>query len=272
MASVGPAHAATVAAALVAGATSRRSDHSAGTAGSEPSGPADRRSVNSAGCLWWRRRRPAKPFNGREVTPVTARDTPAPASPIGHWFFVSLVIMATRAPKGSTRPRGGGSGEFRAEPDRPARRKPAASSGRSGAARSGTGPKSGRTGGSAANRNRNRGRGGGRPAARTRKGASGRRPQSRRPTHDPVVILVQWIGQAIAAAWMVAASPGRLHRAPLRPQCPGPRSRAPPGRYRAALAGRGHRAGRPASGGGSTTRSAGPSRRSCTAPPVRHPG
>ncbi len=111
--------------------------------------------------------------------------------------------MATRAPKGSTRPQGGGSGEFRAEPDRPARRKPAASSGRSGAARPGTGPKSGRTGGSAANRNR--GRGGGRPAARARKGGSGRRPQSPRPTHDPIVILVQWIGHAIAAAWMVAA-------------------------------------------------------------------
>ena len=110
--------------------------------------------------------------------------------------------MATRAPKGSTRPQGGGSGEFRAEPGRPARRKPAASSGRSGASRAGTGPKA-RTGSSTANRNRSRG--GRRPAARARKGANRRRPQSRRQTHDPFVILVQWIGHAVAAAWMVVA-------------------------------------------------------------------
>ena len=109
--------------------------------------------------------------------------------------------MATRAPKGSTRPQGGGSGEFRAEPDRPARRRPATSSGRSGASRAGTGPKA--RGSSTANRNRSRG--GRRPAARARKGAYGRRPQSGRQTHDPIVILVQWIGHAIAAAWMVVA-------------------------------------------------------------------
>jgi S-DNA-T family DNA segregation ATPase FtsK/SpoIIIE len=110
--------------------------------------------------------------------------------------------MATRAPKGSTRPQGGGSGEFRAEPNRPARRKPATSSGRSGTSRAGSGPKA-RSGGSTANRNRSRG--GRRPAARARKGANGRRPQSRRQTHDPIVILVQWIGHAVAAAWMVVA-------------------------------------------------------------------
>ena len=38
-------------------------------------------------------------------------------------MFVSLAIMATRAPKGYNRPRGGSSENARAEPDRPARRK-----------------------------------------------------------------------------------------------------------------------------------------------------
>jgi DNA segregation ATPase FtsK/SpoIIIE, S-DNA-T family len=97
--------------------------------------------------------------------------------------------MATRAPKGSTRPRGGSSGDLRAEPSGPARRKPAASS--RSAARS---PARSRSTSS-------------RTRASTRSKSStarGRRPAPVR-SRDPILILVGWVGHALAAAWMVVA-------------------------------------------------------------------
>ena len=97
--------------------------------------------------------------------------------------------MATRAPKGSTRPRGGSSGDLRAEPSGPARRKPAASS--RSATRS---PAKSRSTSS-------------RTRASTRSKSStarGRRPAPVR-SRDPILILVGWVGHALAAAWMVVA-------------------------------------------------------------------
>ena len=104
--------------------------------------------------------------------------------------------MATRAPKGSTRPNGGSSEKFRAEPDRPARRK-AGTTGRPGQSRSGSGSTSARRGSSSANR-------GTRKTTR-RPAGRGRRPAARPETRDPILILIQWIGHALAAAWMVVA-------------------------------------------------------------------
>jgi DNA segregation ATPase FtsK/SpoIIIE, S-DNA-T family len=102
--------------------------------------------------------------------------------------------MATRAPKGSTRPRSGTSEDFRAEPGKPARKKGNGGQGRSTTSRSGSsGRQPARRGTSTAAR----GKGGvkGRPV---------RRPQPR-TTHDPILILIHWLGHALAAVWMVAA-------------------------------------------------------------------
>ena len=110
-----------------------------------------------------------------------------------------MVIMATRAPKGFTRPRGESSADVRAEPDRAAQRKPRTSSGRPAQSRSGSGSNSARRGSSSANRSPRNGRK--RPAKRTR----GRRPPAKPATRDPILILIQWIGHALAAAWMVVA-------------------------------------------------------------------
>jgi DNA segregation ATPase FtsK/SpoIIIE, S-DNA-T family len=104
--------------------------------------------------------------------------------------------MATRAPKGYTRPRGGTKEGSRAEPDGPARRKGNGSGGRSSASRSASGRKSARRGSSSTARGK--GKGAGRTTGR------GRGPQPR-PTHDPILILIHWIGHALAAAWMVGA-------------------------------------------------------------------
>jgi S-DNA-T family DNA segregation ATPase FtsK/SpoIIIE len=106
--------------------------------------------------------------------------------------------MATRAPKGYTRPRGGTSEDTRAEPDRPARRKANGASGRATGSRSAERRKSARRG-SSATAARRKGRGGGRTAGR------GRGPQPPRQTHDPILILISWLGHALAAAWMVVA-------------------------------------------------------------------
>ncbi len=98
--------------------------------------------------------------------------------------------MATRAPKGSTRPRGGSSDDFRAEPSGPARRKPAASS--RSATRSKAKPRS--------TSSRTRG------TSRTKSGTTRRRPAATRSRdRDPILILVGWVGHALAAAWMVVA-------------------------------------------------------------------
>jgi hypothetical protein len=99
--------------------------------------------------------------------------------------------MATRAPKGSTRPRGGSSDDFRAEPAGPARKKPAGTSGGS-TTRTTAKPK----------RKRNtRTKSTSRPRRST---ARGRRPAPARP-RDPILILIGWVGHALAAAWMVVA-------------------------------------------------------------------
>ena len=111
-------------------------------------------------------------------------------------MFVSVVIMATRAPKGYNRPRGGSSENVRAEPDRPARRK-ASTTGRPGQSRSGSGSTSARRGSSSTNRNPRKGN--------RRRAGQGRRPSARPKPRDPILILLQWIGHALAAAWMVVA-------------------------------------------------------------------
>ncbi|MGA2826888.1 MAG: DNA translocase FtsK [Streptosporangiaceae bacterium] len=105
--------------------------------------------------------------------------------------------MATRAPKGNTRPRDGSSENFRAEPGRPARGK-AGTTARPSQPRSGSKPTAARRGSSSANRNPRKGNGR-RPAGR------GRRPPARPPARDPILILIQWAGHALAAAWMVVA-------------------------------------------------------------------
>ena len=111
-------------------------------------------------------------------------------------MFVSVAIMATRAPKGYTRPRGGSSENVRAEPDRPARRK-ASTTGRPGQSRSGSGSTSARRGSSSTNRN---------PRKKNRRPAGqGRRRPARPEPRDPFLILIQWIGHALAAAWMLVA-------------------------------------------------------------------
>jgi S-DNA-T family DNA segregation ATPase FtsK/SpoIIIE len=104
--------------------------------------------------------------------------------------------MATRAPKGTARPRGGSTEDFRAETDRPARKKASSSTGRSTTSRSGSGKKPARRGSSSTARRRGKGTG--------RTTGKGRRPAPR-PTHDPILILIQWLGHALAAAWMVVA-------------------------------------------------------------------
>jgi DNA segregation ATPase FtsK/SpoIIIE, S-DNA-T family len=103
--------------------------------------------------------------------------------------------MANRAPKVYTRPRGGRSENVRAEPDRPARRK-ASTTGRPGQSRSGSGSTSARRG-SSSNRHPRKGN--------RRRAGQGRRPPARPKPRDPILILIQWIGQALAAAWMVVA-------------------------------------------------------------------
>jgi S-DNA-T family DNA segregation ATPase FtsK/SpoIIIE len=118
-------------------------------------------------------------------------------------MFVNLVIMATRAPKGSTRPRDGSSENFRAEPGRPARGK-AGTTARPSQPRSGSKPTAARRGSSSANRNPRKGNGR-RPAGQGRRSAGQGRPPARPPARDPILILIQWAGHALAAAWMVVA-------------------------------------------------------------------
>ncbi|MGH3259983.1 MAG: DNA translocase FtsK 4TM domain-containing protein, partial [Streptosporangiaceae bacterium] len=106
--------------------------------------------------------------------------------------------MATRARDGSARQRDG-------------RVDPAVKGSRSGttASRSGGTPRRRPSGGSgrgttgrSANKKRSKAKGG-----RTGRASTARRGAASRPqhAHDPVVILVSWIGRAIAGAWMVAA-------------------------------------------------------------------
>ena len=118
--------------------------------------------------------------------------------------------MATRARNGSTRPRGGPA-EAAFEAPGPGDERPASRPRpRTGSTtRGGSGTKSGGT-----TRRGTAGKPGRGTTARsgkrkhTRGAASKRRPAKGRPAGrpaDPVVILITWTGQAIAAAWMVVA-------------------------------------------------------------------
>ena len=105
--------------------------------------------------------------------------------------------MATRAPRSTSRPQGGSSGRARS-----------ASAGK-------------RAQGGSAGRGGSASRGGRKPAPRGNQGRGGRGGQSGRngrrpspPPANPVVILISWIGKALAGAWMaIAHSAGAAARA-----------------------------------------------------------
>ncbi|HLH59594.1 MAG TPA: DNA translocase FtsK [Streptosporangiaceae bacterium] len=108
--------------------------------------------------------------------------------------------MATRAPKGYSRPRSGTSEDFRAEPDKAARKKGNGGQGRGTTSRSGS---SGQR--PARRRTSTPARGGSGPRGQRKgTGRGNKRPQPR-TTHDPILILIHWLGHALAAVWMVAA-------------------------------------------------------------------
>ncbi len=86
--------------------------------------------------------------------------------------------------------------DIRAELDRPARKKASSSTGRATTSRSVSGKKPARRGSSSTARKR---KGTGRTTGK------GRRPEPPRTTHDPILILISWLGHALAAAWMVVA-------------------------------------------------------------------
>ena len=112
-------------------------------------------------------------------------------------MLATVSIMATRAPKSAARPRGSSDGRPRQPGAAP---RPRAASSR---AASSTGATRGGRGGQGAG-------GGRRTSAPQRRGQSrsaGRGKSGRRPsrTANPVVILVGWIGAAVAGAWMALA-------------------------------------------------------------------
>jgi S-DNA-T family DNA segregation ATPase FtsK/SpoIIIE len=103
--------------------------------------------------------------------------------------------MATRVPKGGTRPQGRtvsrtppAGGSSRSGP-RSSTRRPTSTKGKPASARGG---QNGGKGG--------RGKGTGKGNARGKGGK-----QQKQPSHDPFVILLGWIGRTVAALWMVAA-------------------------------------------------------------------
>src|SRR5271166_5451433 len=106
--------------------------------------------------------------------------------------------MATRAPKGAARPRGGTTGRGR----------PAAASGRtSGNRSSGSSRGAGGRGSGGARGRGGAGSRGGTPYYRSRGPASRRGAASRlRESTNPFVILIGWIVAAVAAVWMELAS------------------------------------------------------------------
>jgi S-DNA-T family DNA segregation ATPase FtsK/SpoIIIE len=130
--------------------------------------------------------------------------------------------MATRAPKGSSRARGGfdeaaldalGFDERRSSGNRKttsANRQPArgTSSGRGSSAGRSTS-----TGRSTPTRRSNTtrsnrggsGRGAGKGKNTPNRRGTNARPAPRRPSHDPFVILAGWLGRAVAGAWLVVA-------------------------------------------------------------------
>ncbi|HXP57954.1 MAG TPA: DNA translocase FtsK [Streptosporangiaceae bacterium] len=96
--------------------------------------------------------------------------------------------MATRAPKG----------DFRAEPSGPTRKKPANGSGRTTTSTRPRTTTARRTSSSSS-----------RPRSTAKGKSRGSNARPRRPTsvqsRDPILILVSWVGHAVAACWMVAA-------------------------------------------------------------------
>ena len=96
--------------------------------------------------------------------------------------------MATRAPKG----------DFRAEPSGPTRKKPANGSGRTTTSTRPRTTTARRTSSSSS-----------RPRSTAKGKSRGSTARPRRPTsvqsRDPILILVSWVGHAVAACWMVAA-------------------------------------------------------------------
>src|SRR6266567_4095799 len=106
-------------------------------------------------------------------------------------MLATVGIMATRAPRTDSRPRGGTSGRPRAASTS---RRPRGGA----AARGGRKP--------AARRNKRRASG--------RRGPAGRRYARRPPSASPIVILIGWLGKVIEGAWMaVAHSAGYAARA-----------------------------------------------------------
>jgi hypothetical protein len=109
-------------------------------------------------------------------------DTP-PAILAVREMLATVGIMATRAPKSTSRPQGGTSGRPRA--GGVGQRTPG-----TGAARGGRKP--------AARRDQGRGRG--------RRPTTGRRyPRRPPPPASPIVILAGWLGKAVSGAWMAVA-------------------------------------------------------------------
>ncbi len=147
--------------------------------------------------------------------------THPPASEDCARIVGTLGIMATRVPKGSTRPRTGAParspGSPARAPDGEARVRSrnamppprTASAGRT-ASRKGTAGKGGAgKGGARGGSGRGgTGRGGtGRGAANSgrRPARKGRSAAARPPTADPILILLGWLGSLLAAAWMLVA-------------------------------------------------------------------
>jgi S-DNA-T family DNA segregation ATPase FtsK/SpoIIIE len=135
------------------------------------------------------------PWSNRPQEVRHAQTTPALAA---QDFLATVVIMATRVPKGTAQPKSGAPGTAR---------------GASGAARSSAGGGRPRTranaqparpakGGSRGPRSvQGKGRPRGKGAPRNGRQAQARTP----PKTDPILILIGWAINAVAAAWMVAA-------------------------------------------------------------------
>jgi hypothetical protein len=106
-------------------------------------------------------------------------------------FLATVVIMATRVPKGPARPRSGASGTARS-PGTTGRPRSRATTQNAQPARNGS---------------RGPGKGGpakGKPGTKSRS-RTGRPPPRPQPKTDPILILLGWTVSAVSAAWMVLA-------------------------------------------------------------------
>jgi DNA segregation ATPase FtsK/SpoIIIE, S-DNA-T family len=106
-------------------------------------------------------------------------------------FLATVVIMATRVPKGTARPRSGASGTARS-PGNAGRPRSRATTQNAQPARGGS---------------RGPGKGGpakGKPGTKSRS-RNGRQPPRPQPKTDPILILLGWTVSAVSAAWMVLA-------------------------------------------------------------------